>query len=304
MTALVECVPNFSEGRDADVVRALCETAEHRDHVALLDVHTDPDHNRTVLTIAGAPEPVADTARALARVAVERIDVSAHEGVHPWIGALDVCPFIPLRSATREDCVRLAESVGGWIGSELSVPVFFYEQAATRPERANLAEIRRGGAARLRAAIETDPDWTPDRGPTRWHPTAGASVVGARGLLVAFNIVLETGEIEIARQIARRIRERDGGLPAVKALGFRVHGGADSEVSMNLVDTGRSSIETVVSAIEGEAKALGTGIASGELVGLLSQAAFDGAGERARSAGWILPDDVLEARLRAKGLTD
>lgn len=290
--AQVECVPNFSEGRRADVIAALV-AAVASVPVALLDVSSDPDHNRTVITFAGEPEPVAEAMFRAARAAAERIDLTQHAGVHPRMGAVDVIPFVPLREISLAECAVLARTLGQRVGDELGIPVYLYEAAALRPERVNLADVRRGGYEALLAEITT-PAHTPDFGPARIG-TAGAVAVGARGPLIAFNAYLNTSDVTVAQAIALAIRESGGGLPQLKALGLLVGGRA--QVSMNVIDFRRTSLFTIMAALRAAAERQGVAITQTELVGLVPQAALlDFA-----LAGLQLPPEtrsrVLEQRL-------
>ncbi len=215
--ALIECVPNFSEGRRPEVIARLADAVRSVPGVRLLDVSADPDHNRTVLTFAGRGEAVGEAAYRAAAVAVAEIDLRVHTGVHPRIGAVDVVPFVPLYGASMEDCVALARTLGARVAADLGVPVYLYGEAASTPGRRTLPAIRRGWFEGLREAIG-EPDRRPDMGPARVHPTAGACAVGARGVLIAFNVDLATTDVGIARAVARAVRESGGGLPAVQAM--------------------------------------------------------------------------------------
>lgn len=263
---LIECVPNFSEGRRTDVIDQITAAISGTAGVLLLDVHRDPDHNRSVVTFAGSPRAVLEGAFAGVRAAQRLINLDHHHGTHPRIGAADVVPFVPLRYATMADCVQLAHQLGQRIGAELSIPVYLYEAAAMRPERRNLAEVRRGGYEALKQTLGIDPARDPDHGPTRLSP-AGATAIGARDILIAYNVYLDTADVTVARQIARAIRERDGGLPYVKALGMLVGGRA--QVSMNLTNYRVTSIETVLDRIADLAAQRGIIPIEHEIVGLL-----------------------------------
>lgn len=266
---LVECVPNFSEGQRADVIAALAE-AIRSVPVALLDVSSDADHNRTVITFAGEPEPVCEAMLSAARVAIERIDLSQHKGVHPRIGAVDVIPFIPLRDISLAECAALARAFGRRLAQALDIPVYLYEAAALRPDRVNLANVRNLGYEALQSAIHT-PERAPDFGPARLT-SAGAVAVGARGLLIAFNAYLDTDDVAIADAIAQSIRASGGGLPYLKALGLLV--GGQAQVSMNVIDYRQTSLFVIMDALRGEAAKHGVSITHTELVGLVPQAAL------------------------------
>ncbi|MBI1297388.1 glutamate formimidoyltransferase [bacterium] len=266
MDVLIEAVPNFSEGRRPAVVDAIV-TAMLTPGVRLLDRSSDADHNRSVVTVVGPPAAVVEGLLAAARVAAQHIDLRTQRGVHPRLGATDVVPLIPIRNCTLDECVTWANVLGKRIGDELGLPVYLYEAAATRPERRNLAMIRQGEYEALCREIG-NPERQPDYGPVRVGP-AGAVVVGARPFLIAYNVYLHSGDVTIAKHIARAIRERDGGLPAVRALGLLVAGQA--QVSMNLVDFRRTPLHVVVEAIRAEAARLGVGVAHSELIGMIPQ---------------------------------
>ncbi|HEU5020641.1 MAG TPA: glutamate formimidoyltransferase, partial [Bryobacteraceae bacterium] len=261
---IVECVPNFSEGRDRKVIGALEQAVRSVNGVHLLNSTSDADHNRSVLTFAGDPAAVANAAFVSVAAAVANIDLAKHEGVHPRVGAADVVPFVPIESVTLEDCATLAHTTGERIWKELGVPVFFYEAAAKRPECARLENIRRRASA----------DLPPDIGEGR-HPTAGYCVVGARNFLIAWNIVLHSNDLAIAKSIANEIREAGGGLPAVKALGLELASQGKVQVSMNLVDFRRTPMHVVFEAVRRGAKKRGVEIEGSELIGLIPQAALD-----------------------------
>lgn len=262
---LFEAVPNFSEGRDPAKVARIAAAARAVPGVHILDLHSDADHNRSVLTFAGEGGPVVEAAVALARACAAEIDLSGQAGVHPRMGSLDVLPFVPLEDATLEDAARLARKAGERIGS-LGFAVYLYEGAATASHRRNLADVRRGGYEGVAARI-TDPRWRPDYGPSRLDPHLGAVAVGARSFLVAFNAYLDTDDVEVARAIAGRVRGRDGGLPGVKALGLRVAGKA--QVSINLTDLEQTSLPATLEAVRAEAAERGASVERTELVGLM-----------------------------------
>jgi glutamate formiminotransferase len=295
---LLECVPNFSEGRRSDVLDAL-SGAVRAAGARLLDLHADADHHRSVLTFAGEPAPVRAAALAAARVAVERIDLSRHRGAHPRMGAVDVVPFVPLEGASMDDATAAAREVGRRLGEELGLPVFLYERAASRPARRNLAEIRRPGFEGLRDLVGRDPAWTPDFGPARVHPTAGCVAVGARPFLVAFNVVLGTPDVAVARRIARRLRERDGGLPGVKALGLRLERLGLAQVSMNLCDPERTGPLAAFQAVEAAARDEGVAVRSSELVGLVPRSALPADPAGSLRLEGFRSDRILEERLAA-----
>jgi glutamate formiminotransferase len=294
---LIECVPNFSEGRRRGVCDEIAAAVRAVPGARFLDIEMDPDHNRSVLTFVGHPDAVAEGARAAARVAIARIDLNHHEGRHPRMGAVDVIPFIPIRELSMEDAVKTARAVGARIGSELGVPVFLYEAAATRPDRRNLAEVRRPQFEGLRELIGHDPDRVPDFGPPAIHPTAGCVAVGARLPLIAYNIDLESPEEKLAKRIAKKIRERDGGLPGIKALGLFIPERGCAQVSINVCDFTRTSLAGVYEVVEREADAAGVAIRSSEIVGLCPQAALPpGSIEKLKLSGFR-PEQVIENRL-------
>lgn len=274
MAEIVECVPNFSEGRDRAKVDAIVAAARAAGAVKVLDLELDANHHRSVLTLAGTLEAVERAAFAAVAAARERIDLNVHKGEHPRMGATDVLPFVPVRGTTMEACVALARRVGRRIGEELAIPVFFYEEAATRPERRNLADVRAGEFEGLRDAIGRDPARAPDFGPPKIHPTAGAIAVGARFFLVAYNVNLASDDVKLAKSIAKQIRERDGGLKCVKALGFFLEDKRLAQVSMNLTNYQVTSIEKVFGEIERLARAAGVEVKESELVGLAPRAAL------------------------------
>lgn len=274
--ALIEAVPNFSEGRRTEVVDALAEAVQ-APGVRLLHRTSDWDHNRSVLTVVGPPPAVLDGLYQAVAVAAARIDLRQHRGAHPRLGAADVVPLVPIRNISLEECVALARSLGQRIGEELGLPVYLYEAAAARPERRNLADVRRGEYEALVQEIAR-PERLPDFGPALLSP-AGAVIVGARPFLIAFNVFLQSADVAVARAIARRIRESGGGLPAVKALGLLVNGQA--QVSMNLVDFRRTPPHVAVAAVQQEAARLGVEIDRSELIGLIPQDAVVAAAAQA-----------------------
>jgi glutamate formiminotransferase len=264
--ALVECVPNFSEGRNAETVTQIAAAISAVESACVLDTHIDPDHNRSVITFVAPPDTVVVAAVNAVKRASELIDMRTHQGEHPRIGATDVLPFVPVRGVTMDDCVRIAHEAGAIIAGDLAIPVYFYERAALRPERVNLEDVRRSAIS---------PEYAPDVGPSHRHESAGAIVVGARPFLIAFNVILRSDDIAVARQIARTIRARNGGLPFVKALGFRLHTRGLVQVSMNLINYEVTGMTAVYNAIKRESDLLGVDIDSTEIVGLVPQAAVD-----------------------------
>lgn len=296
---LIECVPNFSEGRDTSIIAAIRDRIAAVPGVSVLHTTSDAWHNRSVITFVASAEVMPDAAVAAIRAARDHIDLTKHAGVHPRIGAADVVPFIPLDGATMDDCVAIAREVGRRVGDELGIPVYLYERAATVARRHDLANVRRGGFEVLRDAIGTDPDRAPDFGPARLHPTAGAVAIGARPFLIAFNAYIGGAEnLTSAKEIARAIRESSGGLPGVKALGLEVAGQA--QVSMNLVDIERTSLSIANAAVEREARARGLEITWTEVIGLVpEQAAFEVASHSLKLRDH-LSHHVLERMVLAK----
>ena len=302
MEKLVECVPNFSEGRRPEVVAALLEELDGLPEVYVLDRQRDVDHHRSVITFAGTPAGVQEAAFRLIRAAAALIDLNQHEGQHPRMGAADVVPFVPLAHVTMAECVQLAHAVGQRVGAELGIPVFLYEDAATRPERKNLADVRNGGFEALRASIGRDPARQPDYGLPQIHPTAGAVAIGARFFLIAFNVNLQTPDVTVAKAIARRIRASNGGLPCVKALGLFLPAKGVAQVSLNLVNYTVTSPETVYRAIEQAAAELGVAILESELIGLAPRAALPARPQDTLKLRAFSPAQILEERLaRALG---
>lgn len=263
---VIEAVPNFSEGRRPEVVQAIVEAIQ-TPGVLLLDASSDYDHNRSVVTIAGAPDAVLEGLFCAVKVAAERINLFEHQGAHPRIGASDVVPLVPIQNITLAECAALATQLGKRIGEELQIPIYLYEAAATRPERKNLANIRKGEFEALLNEIDL-PERTPDFGPARVG-SAGATVVGARRFLVAYNFYLNTDKVEIAKSIAKSIRESSGGLPGVKSIGLLVDGRA--QVSMNLVDYTQSPLHIVMDEVSRLANAQGYEVTESELIGLIPQ---------------------------------
>ena len=275
MTALVECVPNFSEGRRPERVRLIAEAIAVVETACVLDTHIDPDHNRSVITFVATPAKIVEAAVSAVRRAAELIDMRTHHGEHPRLGATDVLPFVPVRGVTMDDCVKLAHDAGKIIARELGIPVYYYERAALRPERVNLEDVRRGALELLREQISTNPERAPDEGLSQVHDSAGAIAVGARSFLIAFNVILRSEDIAVARKIARTIRARNGGLPFVKALGFRLQTRGLVQVSMNLVNYEVTGIAAAYHAVSREADRLSIEIQSTEIVGLVPRNALD-----------------------------
>ena len=294
MTQLIECIPNFSEARRPEVIDQIVAAIQSVDDVKLLDRSSDLDHNRTVLTLAGSPFAVEEAAFRAIKTAAELIDLDNHIGEHPRIGAADVVPFVPLNGTTMDDCIAIARRLGERVGSELGIPVYLYEAAATRPERANLETIRKGQYEGLKAEIESNPERQPDYGPAKLG-AAGATVIGARNPLIAFNIYLTTDDVDIAKKIAKAIRHSSGGLRYIKALGLLVEGRA--QVSMNLTNFRETPIARVVETIRREAARYGVGIHHSELVGLIPQEALVDAAVWYTQLDAFDNEQVLEYRL-------
>src|SRR5215213_292253 len=272
---LVECVPNFSEGRRPERVQSIADAITAIKPACVIDTHIDPDHNRSVITFVAPPQTVVACAVTAVRRASDLIDMRTHHGEHPRLGATDVLPFVPVRDVTMDDCVRIAHEAGTIIARELLIPVYFYERAALRPERVNLEDVRRGALELLREQITTNPERAPDAGPAQVHESAGAIAIGARPFLIAFNVILRSDDITVARQIARTIRARNGGLPFIKALGFRLHTRGLVQVSMNLVNYEVTGMTAAYDAISVEAARLGVEIEGTEIVGLVPRDALD-----------------------------
>jgi glutamate formiminotransferase / formiminotetrahydrofolate cyclodeaminase len=292
---LVECIPNFSEARRPDVVKAIVEAVTSVEGVTMLDQHSDHDHNRTVLTYVGSPNAVEEAAFQAIATAARLIDLNQHQGEHPRLGATDVVPFVPIRDITMQECIEMARRLGRRVGEELQIPVYLYEEAATRPERKNLEDVRRGEYEALKEEISTKPERQPDFGPALAGP-AGATIIGARQPLIAFNVYLTTDDVSIAQKIARAIRHSSGGLRYVKGLGLLVEGRA--QVSMNLTNFRQTPIARVVEMIRREAQRYGVGIHSSELVGLIPQEALINAATWHLQLDHFEPEQVLETRLQ------
>src|ERR1700674_250113 len=297
MKRLIECVPNFSERRDAAKVDAIVAAMSSVPGVYVLDREMDADHNRSVVTLAGEPDAVAEPALLGVGKAMELIDLTKHAGAHPRVGATDVLPFIPIEGVTIEDCAALARRVGEEVWKRFRIPVYLYESAASTPERQNLENIRRGQFEGLREAVATDPARKPDFGEARLHPTAGATVIGARKALIAYNVFLNTKDVEIAKKVAKAVRYSSGGLRYVKGAGFEVRGLA--QVSMNLTDFEQTPIARVFEVVKREAARYGVVPLSSEIVGLIPKKALEQAAE------WFLQVEnfdsslILENRLTA-----
>ncbi|BCA55040.1 putative Formimidoyltransferase-cyclodeaminase [Nitrospira sp. KM1] len=301
MNQIVECVPNFSEGRNQATVRALVTAASSVHGVRVLDHTMDRDHHRSVVTFAGQSEAVLEAAFRVICVATDRIDLRRHRGGHPRVGATDVVPFVPIRGATMQDCAQLARRLGQRVGQELEIPVFLYERAAPHPDHAPLEAVRRGGLKGLAYRMASDPDWNPDFGPSRMHKTAGAVIVGARGPLVAFNVNLRSTQLEVAQAIARAVRQSNGGVSHVKAIGVALPSRGLVQVAMNLTDIEQTSVHVAFEAVQAVASLHGVAIAGSEIVGLVPRQALTDAGIDALRLEGFDPGQVLESKIEDGG---
>ena len=295
---VIECIPNVSEGRRADVVSAIADAIRGVRGVRLLDFSSDASHNRSVFTFAGDAEGVERAMLALVERAIAAVDLRTHKGEHPRMGAVDVVPFVPIEGVTMADCVALAKKVGDAIASRFSVPVFLYEEASSNPARKNLEDIRRGEFEGL-AAKMASPGWAPDFGPAQPHPSAGATVVGARMALIAYNINLATDRLDVAKKIAAGIRHSSGGYRFVKAAGFKLDDRGIVQVSMNLTNYEKTPIFRVFETVKREAARYGVNVLESEIVGLVPSAALAAAAEFYLQLEGFKPDQVLENKLRS-----
>lgn len=294
---LIECVPNFSEGRRQDVIDEIVNCFKGKRGVYLLDHRADEDHNRLVISLVGAPAPIQEALLEAAKVALKHIDMNAHQGGHPRIGAVDVVPFTPIKGITMEKCIELAHSFGERYYKETGIPVYFYEDAALRPERKRLEVIRKGQYEVLKDEAKTNPDRRPDIGEACLHPTAGATVIGARKFLVAFNVNLDTPDVNIAKKIAAAVRASSGGFCHVKGIGLALEERGITQVSMNLVDYEKNSLYRVLETIRMEAKRWGVGVVETEVYGMIPvNAILESAAYYLQIAGFD-PEQVLELRL-------
>lgn len=296
MKPLIECVPNFSEGRRPDVIRAIVDAMRNVPGTHILHVTSDVDHNRTVVTLVGPPAAVQEAVFRGIRTAAALIDLDVHRGAHPRLGATDVVPFVPIHGVTLAECVALARDLGQRVGEELGIPIYLYERAALRPERVNLEDVRRGEYETLKVEIGTNPDRAPDFGPAAVGK-AGATIIGARLFLVAFNAYLNSDDVRIARKIARAVRHSSGGYRYVKALGLLVAGQA--QVSMNFTDFSRTPIHRVMETIRREAARYGAAVTHTELIGLIPQQALVDAAQWDLQLDGFTADQILENRLAA-----
>lgn len=299
MSRIIECVPNFSEGRDLSKVDAIVKAMSGVSGAWVLDRTSDADHNRSVITMAGEPDAVAEAALRGVGNAVELIDMTRQQGVHPRIGATDVVPFVPLEGVTMQECVDVAHRVGQEIWSRYRVPAYFYEAAAMRPDRVSLENIRKGQCEGLREEALRNPDRAPDVGGPGLHPTAGATAVGARKILIAYNVYLNTPDVSVAKEIARAIRASSGGLPRVKAMGVEMKSRRAAQVSINLTDFEVTPLDRVFEAVKSEAERRGCKVASSEIIGLVPRRALELPPGCDLQLENFSPDRVLENRLAA-----
>jgi len=294
---LIECVPNFSEGRRKNVIDEIVACFKDKRGVYLLDSRADSDHNRLVVSLVGAPGPIQDAVIDASKTAVKHIDLNVHEGEHPRIGAVDVIPFTPVRGISIEECVSLAHAFGERYYKETGIPVYFYEDAAKRPERKRLEVIRKGQYEILKEEAKSNPDRRPDVGEAKLHPTAGASVVGARKFLVAFNVNLGTKDVNIAKKIASAIRSSSGGFAHVKGLGVALEDRGLTQVSMNLVDYEKNSLYRVLETVRMEARRWGVEIIETEVYGMIPIGAMLESAAYYMQIADFEPSQVLELRL-------
>jgi glutamate formiminotransferase len=294
---IVECVPNFSEGRNKKTIDAIYNIIKRHKEVELLDFTPDADHNRTDVTIVGSPERVKAVAMDIALKCVELIDMNKHKGEHPRMGAIDVVPFIPVSDVTMNDCITLANDFAKDLSKKTNVPCYLYEEAAKREDRKNLADVRRGEFEGLKEEIGKNPDKVPDYGPNKIHPTAGATAVGARFFLIAYNVNLGTDNIDIAKNIAKAVRHSSGGFRFVKAMGFEIKERKIVQVSMNLVNYQKSSIFRVFETIKNEAERYGVPVIGSEIVGLIPLEALTDVTDYYLRLENFKRDQVLEKKL-------
>jgi glutamate formiminotransferase / formiminotetrahydrofolate cyclodeaminase len=297
---IVECVPNFSEGRSQTTVRALVHAVESVPGVWLLDHTMDRDHHRSVLSFVGKLDAVAEAAFRAIRVATDLIDLRKHKGVHPRVGATDVVPFVPLRGATMQDCIHLAKQLGQRVGTELEIPVFLYEQAALHRDHAPLESVRRGELQGLAFRIASDPDWLPDFGPPQLHKTAGAVAIGARPPLIAFNVNLHSTDLGLARSIAKDIRQSNGGLPHLKVIGVELVSRGMVQVAMNLTDYIITPLHVAFEAVRARAAEKGVAVSGSEVIGLVPQAALVQVAGHSLALEQFDSTQVLETRLETR----
>lgn len=302
MAPLLEFVPNFSEGKDRAVVDALVAAMTAVPGVKCLGAELDPNHHRSVVTLAGPADAIAEAAVRGAAAAKQRIDLRTHKGEHKRMGAMDVCPFVPLAGATMQDAVATARAVGARIGKELELPVFLYAEACTRESRRVLGNFRNKEFEGLLPLVGSDPEFAPDFGPARLRPTAGAVAVGARKFLIAYNVNLQTKDVQIAKDIAKAVREKDGGFKKVQGMGFFLDDKQLAQVSMNLLDYETTSIRTVFDKVAELAAQRGVAVAESELIGLAPAAAIDAAlAKHIKLPRFVAAEQIVEAKLQALG---
>ena len=300
---IIECIPNVSEGRRPEVVDAIASAIRAVPGVRLLDYSSDASHNRSVFTLAGEAAPLRTAILAMYDQALAHIDLRTHKGEHPRLGAIDVVPFVPIEGVTMEDCVALAKDVGREVASRFGIPVYLYEDASANPARKNLEDIRRGEFEGLPAKMRT-PGWTPDFGPEAPHEAAGASVIGARMPLIAYNINLNTDRLDVAKKIAAAIRHSSGGFRFVKAAGFELKDRGIVQVSMNLTNYEKTPIYRVFETVKREAERYGVSVLESEIVGLVPAAALNAVAEYYVQIAGFKSDQVLENKLRQGGSSD
>ncbi len=293
---LIECVPNFSEGRREDVIEEIVSPFRDRKDCVLLEYRADKDHNRLVVSLAGGPEAVQEALLEAAKAAISRIDLEHHQGSHPRIGAVDVVPFVPLQDITMEACVELAHAFGARFHRETGVPVYFYEEAAIRPERKNLEAIRKGQYEALKKEIK-NPDRHPDIGEPRLHPSAGATVIGARGFLIAFNVNLGTDDVRVAREIAKAVRSSGGGLGHVKCIGLALKERGLVQVSVNVTDYKKNALYRILELIRMEAERWGVQVKETEIYGMIPAEALLESSSYYMQIAEFDPQQVIELRL-------
>jgi glutamate formiminotransferase len=296
--AIIECIPNISEGRRPDVVGAIADAIRAVPGVRLLDYSSDASHNRSVFTLAGDAAPLEAAVLALFEQTLRHVDLRSHEGEHPRLGAVDVVPFVPIEGATMDDCVRLARKVGAEVAARFGVPVYLYEEASNNPARRNLEDIRRGEFEGLRAKMATE-GWAPDFGPSEPHESGGASVIGARMPLIAYNINLNTDRLDVAKKIAAAIRHSSGGFRYVKAAGFKLEDRNLAQVSMNLTNYEKTPIFRVFEVVKREAERYGVSILESEIVGLVPAAALHATAEYYLQIAGFKAEQILENKLKA-----
>lgn len=296
MKKIIECVPNFSEGARKDVIDDIVSAVSEAKEAQVLDISSDPDHNRSVLTMVGDEQGLKDAILILFEKAIEHIDLTKHKGEHPRMGAVDVVPFVPIKGVTMDDCVALSKEIGELVANKFDIPVYLYEESASSPERESLPKIRKGQFEGFFEKIK-QPEWKPDFGPQEVHPTAGVVAIGARMFLIAYNVYLSTDNVEIADKIAKAIRHISGGLRYVKALGMMIEERKLTQVSINLVDYQKTPIYRVFELIRAEARRYGVHIVDSEIVGMVpSEALIDTAQYYLQLAGFSL-SQVLENKL-------